>query len=334
MTIGHRVALAAMVILPAACGRAQWAQSMLDTRGPAAARLADLWWLMFWVTIVGAAATIAFLLYAVFGRRREELQRSVEGKDRRIVIAAGAIFPAVVILGFAAATFRVGGEVARPPSEPVLTIEVVGHQFWWEVRYPEHGIVTANELHVPTGQPVTVRVTSADVIHSFWVPNLAGKLDMLPGKWHEMWLQADEPGTYRGPCAEFCGLQHALMALEVFALPQAEFEAWLERERRPHAPPEDPLLARGWEVYREAQCDQCHAIRGLAQPTQTGDVGPDLTHLASRRMLAAATFENNRGNLAGWLLDPQLLKPGARMPKSILEPEALHALVAFLESLE
>jgi cytochrome c oxidase subunit II len=310
------------------------AMPALAPAGPGAARIADLWWLMLGVTGAGAAIAIGALVWAALRRRARDREAAPPspGEDRVILILGGAV-PAAILLGLLVASFRVGAQVAHPPGEPAVTIDVIGHQFWWEVRYPDHGVVTANEIHVPAGAPVRLRLTSADVIHSFWVPELHGKMDLLPGKLNEFWIQADAPGVYRGQCAEFCGVQHALMALLVVAEPPGEFDAWLAGQRRLQEPPDDPVLRRGLEVFVEARCVACHAVRGVTPPLATGQVGPDLTHLASRRTLGAAILENNRGNLAGWILDPQPLKPGNRMPASPLEPDELHALLAWLETL-
>jgi cytochrome c oxidase subunit 2 len=189
--------------------------------------------------------------------------------------------------------------------------------------------VTANEIHIPVGAPVRVRLRAADVIHSFWVPSLAGKLDLIPGKTNETWLQAERAGVYRGQCAEYCGLQHARMALLIIAQPPSEFDAWLHAQRRPAATPTDPVAAWGMELFAR-NCAGCHAVQGAPF---YGRTGPDLTHLASRRTLASGMLDNVRGALAGWIANPQVLKPGTRMPHLALAAEDLHALVRYLEGL-
>jgi cytochrome c oxidase subunit 2 len=206
--------------------------------------------------------------------------------------------------------------------------------WWWEVRYPEQGIVTANEIHVPAGQAVKLELTSVDVIHSFWAPSLHGKRDMIPGLTTTFWIQADQSGVYRGQCAEYCGLQHANMAFVVVALPPDEFAAWMSERSAaparpaPAAPPSPADLPRGLAVFLRAGCAKCHSIRGT--PAE-GKLAPDLTHIGSRQTLAAGTVPNNRGNLAGWIANPQALKPGAKMPATYLPPEELFDLVSYLE---
>jgi cytochrome c oxidase subunit 2 len=225
--------------------------------------------------------------------------------------------------------------IARMPLKDAVNIELVGHQWWWEARYkdtdPTREFTTANELHIPVGRPVVVTLRSSDVIHSLWVPNLHGKKDLIPGRTAIMRLRADKPGTYRGQCAEFCGLEHALMVLLVSAEPPAQYEAWAAKQRQPAPPPADDQQARGLQVFLGTSCVMCHTISGT---TAQGKLGPDLTHLASRQTIAAGTLPNNRGHLAGWIADPQSLKPGVNMPANALAPDDLQALLAYLESLK
>jgi cytochrome c oxidase subunit 2 len=213
---------------------------------------------------------------------------------------------------------------------------VVGHQWWWEVKYPDEGnpqntVETANEIHVPVGRPVFIKMTSGDVIHSFWAPNLDGKKDLIPGHETRTWFRADTAGVYRGQCAEFCGHQHAKMSFFIVAEPRIQFEHWLESQKGEAAKPADSLTQTGERVFLSGTCAMCHAISGTGAG---GHYGPDLTHLASRRTIAAGTLPNTTGNLAGWILDPQSIKPGAKMPPNQLEPAALQALLAYLESLK
>jgi cytochrome c oxidase subunit II len=250
----------------------------------------------------------------------------------------GVIIPIPILLIVLIYTLFVGeattlsGRVLGADVEPNVTIDVIGHQFWWEVRYLQEDVVTANEIHIPVGEPVLIRLVSADVIHSFWVPQLHGKIDLVPGTTNTIRLQADEPGVFRGICAEFCGAQHAHMHFLIIAQPQTEFLAWLEHQRQPAAQPADALIEQGQQVFFGAACVYCHAIRGVtAEPVTT--IGPDLTHVASRRTLAAGMIENNRGNLGGWILDPQGIKPGNRMPSTRMNSEEFHALLSYMESL-
>jgi cytochrome c oxidase subunit II len=307
--------------------------SILVPAGPYAERITFLWWLMFSLGTAVFLAVLALLGYAHHPGRRRGPDGSVPMGDLRFIVVAGAIVPALVVFVVMIPTFRIGAELARIPDGAHPLIEIVGHQFWWEVRYPEYGVVTANEIHIPAGRPVELRLLTRDVIHSFWIPELAGKLDMIPGRENRTWLQADEPGVYRGPCAEYCGIQHTRMEVLVIAQPEADFSEWLAHQAREAIEPTTDVERLGQEVYFQADCHLCHAIRGVAEPTQAGSPGPDLTHLASRLTLGSAIMENNRGNLGGWILDPQQAKPGNRMPPTFLDPASLHALIAYLESL-
>ncbi|MGH7277350.1 MAG: cytochrome c oxidase subunit II [Candidatus Rokuibacteriota bacterium] len=325
-----------LVVLVAGCGGPA---SILAPHGPGAARIAELTWLLF---VVGAgiyAIVIAALLLAV-GRRRgaegdlEPPSAAVSERWPRLgVIAGGIVLPLVVLpLLFFASVRTLAGLVA--PASPAVIVEVTAHQWWWDFRYrdPATGEVfaTANELHVPVGERVELRLQAADVIHSFWVPVLQGKLDLIPGKTNVTWLQADRPGVYPGLCAEFCGIQHAAMRLLVIAQPPEQFAAWRRAQQQPGTPPIGAEAQRGQAVFL-VRCAHCHTVRG----TQAffGPLGPDLTHVASRRTLAAGTLTNVKGNLAGWIADPQTLKPGNRMPRIPLTSEEFHAVLAYVEGL-
>lgn len=297
-------------------------QSMLHPAGEAAGRIAWLTWVLVGVCAAVFAVTMGLLVAAV-------VRRSSRPLGNRFIAWAGLIIPAVILTAILVASVR--AQVAlKAPKAADDRVRVVGHMFWWEVHYPRHGISTANEIHIPTGRPVLVELTSADVIHSFWVPNLNGKADLLPGQTHRTWLQGDRPGVYRGVCAEYCGTQHAKMAFEVIALPPDEFDAWVADRQRPHPEPEGEA-ARGKEVYFATACHNCHAIRGTASQ---GLVGPDLTHVGSRRTIGAATLPNTHDNLLRWVRNPQLDKPGNRMPHSTLPDADLAAVVTYLESLK
>ncbi|WP_373047526.1 cytochrome c oxidase subunit II [Vulgatibacter sp.] len=312
----------AIALLLQGCGGAM---SALEPAGPYAARLESLWWFFFWITIVPAAVVIGFALYAVRSARPDR-PAAADGR----FLAIGTVLPLVVITVMFVRSMAVSNEVKGVPSTPAdLRIEVIGHQFWFEVRYPDHRVVTATEVHVPVGSEVELRVTSADVIHSFWIPQAQGKIDMIPGHRNAIRLRVDEPGTYRGICTEFCGVQHALMGLLLVAHPAEAFDAWILAQQRDTSADATSPGARHFERW----CVECHAIRGAFPAGATGSPGPDLTHLATRRTLGSATLANNRGNLGGWILDPQPLKPGVRMPASPLSPAELHELLDYLESL-
>jgi cytochrome c oxidase subunit 2 len=309
-------------------------QSSLDPQSRSAALIADLWWGML---IVGTA-----ILVVVFALLLVGIWRAPGGADRPLtsrrawllVLAGGIGTPMVVIVAMVIAGVSVGREIARPPGGGPV-VEVIGRLWWWELRYlDEDGnliAAAANEMHVPVGLPVRVRLISKDVIHSFWVPQLQGKTDLIPGQVNESWVQADKAGVYRGQCSEYCGRQHALMSFLVVAEPVEEFEQWLSRQAEPAGEITKPVAARGQEVFLGAGCAGCHTIRGTPAD---GKQGPDLTHLAGRRMLAAATIPNTKGHLGGWISDPQHVKPGNLMPSTVMEADDLQALLAFLGSLE
>jgi cytochrome c oxidase subunit 2 len=222
-------------------------------------------------------------------------------------------------------------------GQAAVRIQVVGRRWWWEVNYPDQGITTANEIHIPVGVPVQIQLESADVIHSFWVPELAGKMDLVPTRINTTTLQADHEGVYRGECAEFCGLQHAHMAFMVVAQSEGDYNTWLARQQQQVTPPTDPAIQQGQHVFESAGCVFCHTVRGLNDRSidrSAVDLGPDLTHLSSRLTIAGASLTQNRGNLAGWIVDPQHVKPGSLMPNQYLNSQDLQALIAYLESLQ
>jgi cytochrome c oxidase subunit 2 len=249
------------------------------------------------------------------------------------VIGAGFL-TVLVLAGFLIYDFSLGRALAQTPFRGI-TIKVTGYQWWWHVLYvdPDQSkqVVSANEIHIPVGEPVQISLESRDVIHSFWVPNLVGKRDLIPGYKSSIWFKADSAGVYRGQCAEFCGLQHAKMALVVIAEPKEQFQAWLESQYAAPPEPSDPVTIKGREVFLAGQCSLCHAVAGTEA---RGTRGPDLTHIASRRTLAAGTLPNTRGHLAGWIIDPQAIKPGTHMPSNQLSSSDLQALLSYLETLK
>lgn len=302
-------------------------QSVLHHASKEASQIAGLWWFMFAVLAAAFVLVIALTVWAVFARPKDPSRPP--GGGNGFIIAGGIVLPSVVVVTFLFASLNVSLSLRQPREG--MVIQVTGHQWWWDVRYPGQGIVTANEIYIPAGEPVRLELKSADVVHSFWVPNLHGKMDALPDVVTRFWLHAEEPGSWRGQCAEFCGRQHAWMAFEVVALPREEFDDWVAARQRPQPVAEDPRQARGKEVFFRASCNDCHSIRGTRAE---GETGPDLTHIGSRLTLGAATVPNNRGNLAGWIANSQEIKPGNRMPRSYLDSEDLEALVDYLESLE
>lgn len=306
-------------------------QSSLSGHGRNAEIIATLAWVMFiagGLIFLFVLALAAFLMIAPAERRQH-----VSG--RGLIIGAGFVFPVIALSLLLLFTLPIGDALTTPAGRP-LRIEVVGRLWWWQVRYPDApegaAVVAANELHLPVGQPVELALTTADVIHSFWVPALAGKVDMLPGRVNVLRLQADAAGIFRGQCAEFCGAQHANMAFFAVAHPPDEFEAWLAAQRRPAAAPETPFLQRGRELFLSVGCGGCHTIRGTAAQ---GTIGPDLTHVGSRVSIGAGMMPTNAGTIAGWIADTQHIKPDSAMPSfGIFPGPDLRALAAYLEGLK
>jgi cytochrome c oxidase subunit 2 len=316
-----------VLLLPNCAG----VQSALHAAGPTAERLRDIGWIMI------AGATAIFILVAAFtalavyapDRRRAWL------RHRATIFFGGLALPvtllsALLIYGFLP-TNPLGGTTASASYR----IRVTGERWWWRVDYlgaDGQTIASANEIRLPAGAPVEFVLVSADVIHSFWIPSLGGKLDMIPGRENRLVLEAARPGIYRGQCAEYCGGQHALMALGVVAHERADFERWLLQQSQPAASPGDPFLARGQRVFLATGCGACHTIRGSAA---RGKIGPDLTHIGGRLTLAAGTFANNEGTLTAWIAHSQELKPGTAMPSfQMLAAADLRAVAAYLTSLK
>jgi cytochrome c oxidase subunit 2 len=241
----------------------------------------------------------------------------------------------VLLVGLLAASIVTDRALATLPLENAVNVSITAHQWWWDIRYddpePSQAFSTANELYVPVGRPVIATLTADDVIHSFWVPSLHGKKDLIPGRTATIRFRADAPGHYRGACAEFCGWQHAHMYFEVVAVPPAEYDAWVEAQRKPAAEPTDETAKRGRDLFLSGSCMMCHAIQGTSASAHRA---PDLTHVAARSRLAAGAIDNTPGELAAWILDPQKIKPGVNMPANPIEPQDLQALVAYLETLK
>lgn len=314
-----------------ALGQRIWTQSALDPQGAQADTIATLSWVLF---IGGTLIFIAVMLLTAYAALMPRSWRAWLGW-RGTIIAGGVVFPvvtlsALLIYGLSAARGLVTG------PNPALRVEVVGERWWWRVNYVDAEgrvrVASANEIRIPIGLPIEFVLRTKDVIHSFWAPNLAGKLDMIPGRANTYRFSAERPGVYRGQCAEYCGGQHALMAFFVVAMPRAEFETWYARESEPAAEPMLPLHARGRALFLENGCGACHTIRGTPA---SGQIGPDLTHVGSRLTIAAGTFPTNVGTLAGWIASAQHLKPGNQMASfGNLQGEQLRALAAYLESLK
>lgn len=326
------------------CPGAALAQSPLwlfESAGSPGRDLADILWGLLVLAIAVLAIITALVAIALarvrFGVDLRHDKHTVRRPHDRVAlrwIYLGLAATTAALIGFVFWTVETLAAVQAPHGEPAVTVDVTGHQFWWELRYAGEDIgdsfVTANEIHVPVGEPVLFRLRSEDVIHTFWVPALGGKTDLIPGQLNEAWLQAEEPGTYLGQCTEYCGLQHAHMKFLVVAEPPEDFERWLAAQRQPARPPDSDLAREGQGVFRE-HCGKCHTIRGV---TVSEEVGPDLTHLMLRRTIAAGMLPNTPGNIAGWISNPQALKPGTTMPTITLEPNDLLALKSYLGTLE
>lgn len=324
------IPIAAGTALLAGCGGGQ---NVLRPESPQQERISDLFWVMFAGSLIGLGVVAAFLLLGWLRRnRRGAPGGGDEGAGNAIVVVLGVAVPIVVLSAlFWYSDLRTIDATAAPAAGSTeLQVEVTGHQWFWEVRYPGTEAVTANEVHIPARANVELVAKSSDVVHSFWVPRLNRKIDMIPGHPNRILLYADEPGVYRGRCSEFCGLQHANMQLFVVAQPPAEFQRWLAHMRETAAQPAGSDATRGRQVFLEGACAGCHTIRGT---TADGTLGPDLTHLGSRTTLAAGTLPNTKGDLAAWVLDPHQAKPGNRMPRLKLPDEDFQDLIAYLETL-
>jgi cytochrome c oxidase subunit 2 len=311
--------------------------SAFDPAGPQAGRISVLWWFMLGAaTLVWLVVMIALAYATRRARNRGEPLLEPEGtasSKRGVIIASG--ITVLILTAFLVGDIATGHALGTLPRKNALRIDVRGHQWWWEVNYvdpvPGRMVSTANEIHIPVGEPVQIVGTSPDVIHSFWIPELQGKKDLVPGHTTSTWLQADKPGIYRGQCAEFCGAQHAKMIAFVIAEPREKFEAWYNSQLDSAQAPTDSVTARGQQVFVENACAVCHTISGTRAG---GRLGPPLSHLASRMTIASGALRNTRGNLGGWIVDPQGIKPGAKMPPNNLSPPDLQALLTYLQTLK
>jgi cytochrome c oxidase subunit 2 len=307
------------------------AYEALDRASPEASAITNLHWLIFWICVAVWVLVLAFLAVGLVRRGSTAAQ---DDRRRTLVVAGATGVSALLLLVMLTASVITGRAVATPAGPGALEIEVTGHQWWWEIRYPssvsDRVVVTANELHVPVDRTVRLRLATNDVIHSLWIPNINGKKDLIPGRATSLTFRPRRIGTFGGRCAEFCGYQHAKMGLLLIVQPPADFEAWLDQQRQPSVEPAETALEHGRDVFLHGPCATCHTIRGTAA---FGHKAPDLTHLASRSTIAAASLPNTIGHLAGWVVDAQRIKPGNRMPPNLLSAPDLLDLVAYLRSL-
>jgi cytochrome c oxidase subunit II len=326
---GVPLVVAALILLTG-CGNN--GQSTTNPASGPSRDINNLWWGMLAAAAIVFAGTVGFILIARLRREREDFPLIGAGENRfnGLVVVFGIVIPvlALTTLFYIADVGVLRATDAPAKGQTRMTIQVVGHQWFWEVRYPG-GAVTANEIHIPARTPVKVVLTTADVIHSFWVPELNKKVDTMPGHPNPLLLYADKAGSYRGQCAEFCGIQHAKMAMRVYADPPARFRTWLANEAKPLAPrvQQQP----GFRAFTDGQCASCHTLRGTSA---RGRIGPDLTHLMSRQTLAALTIPNTPNYLGAWVIDPQQFKPGNKMPGLQLKGPEFTQLINFLRTLK
>jgi cytochrome c oxidase subunit II len=317
----------------------------LSAAGARAGRILPLTWYLLWVAVVVCVIIAALLWIAVRRNPSPAASRTaspqsikevplVRGDDPVRWISLGVLISAIPLVIALVWTMVVLAGTSGPPSNPALILDVTGHQWWWEVRYdsaePAQVFLTANEIHIPVDETVLVRLHGADVIHSFWVPKLTGKTDTIPGQTNFSWIRADRPGLYRGQCTEYCGSEHAHMSLEVVAESRTAFDQWRAAQLAPAPAPTTPEQARGRQLV-EYRCGLCHQVRGTLAGALSA---PDLTHIATRRTLAAGTLLNNPGNLSGWIEDPQAVKPESLMPNQFLSAQQLSDVRAYLETLQ
>jgi cytochrome c oxidase subunit 2 len=327
------------IVLPALFGLSGcvgW-QSALDPQGPQSEHLTRLIWIFTIISAVIWVAVMAVMLIAILRRapeRRDPLTLQVSTERRSLTVVGGAAAATLLtVIALTAVSFWSQRQLyAKDPDG--LVVQITGRQWWWDVRYeshkPEEIVTTANELYIPAGEPITLKLAASDVIHSFWVPSLMGKQDLIPGQDNVLRFTASRPGIYRGQCAEFCGWQHAHMGIMAVVLPKNQFESWRRAQAAPAATPNDPTRQKGAALFRSKACVMCHTVRGTPAGSR---VGPDLTHFASRKSIASATLPMSRGNIAAWVVDPQGIKPGTNMPNVSLAPDEIDPLVSYLEDL-
>jgi cytochrome c oxidase subunit 2 len=322
------VALLALVV--AGCAK-NAPQDTLDPEGPAARTIDNLIEPVFIVAgVIFVLVEVLVVAFTIRYRQRRDSPDPVQIEGNTRLELFWTVVPALILFCVAIPTLATIFKLAKEPKN-ALAVTVVGHQFWWEYQYNDFGIVTANELHIPAGQPVEISLKSADVIHSFWVPKLAGKTDVVPGRTNHMSIEADRPGTYLGQCTEFCGLSHANMRNRAIAHTEDDFNAWVNEQRAaPATPPDGSPEAEGATLFNSKGCGGCHTVEGFAQ----GSAGPNLTHLFSRETFAGSLFALNDENLRKWLANPPKEKPGSQMPDLNLSPEEITSLIAYLKTLQ
>ena len=334
--------LAAATVFFASCGHGN--QSAINSAGVQSERLSDLWWTWLGITAAVYIIVMAVLIVAYFRARRTSAEAEPDiapdpARERRVgnIIKGAVALTVVIMFVLMIVSFRTGRAIAAmPAAQDPIHIKVTGQQWWWQIEYidehqPSNNVTSANEIHIPIGRPVRVDLESHDVIHSFWVPNLHGKRDLIPNYPTTIFFEADKPGVYWGQCAEFCGFEHAKMRFMVKAESPDEFNAWYAAAQQPSGSPANDSEARGQQIFLTSVCTQCHTISGTPA---SGRVGPNLTHVASKPFIASGSLVNNRENLTNWISDPQAIKPGIRMPMNTYSQEDLNALADYIQSLK
>ena len=320
--------LGAFSLVASACGGDAGPQDYLSPEGPVARRADQLWDLTFAIAVIIFVIVEAVLVYTIIRFRRRPGRQAAQFHGNTKVEVILTLIPTLILAGLAVPTVKAIADLAEVPAD-AMEVKVLARQFWWEYEY-DNGLITANEMHVPTDTPIHLTLEGGDVIHSFWIPKLTGKQDVVPGRVNEMQFTADEPGEYWGQCTEFCGLSHANMRLRVIAHDPSDFARWMADQQRPAAASVSGQAAEGQDIFMK-NCVACHAIEGT---DAQGRSGPNLTHFASRGTFAGAMFENNTENLKAWIDDPAGVKPGALMPDYGLSSDEIDAVVAYLQTLE
>ncbi|MGB3410450.1 MAG: cytochrome c oxidase subunit II [Microthrixaceae bacterium] len=333
-------AVASTALLGLASGCSKSSPSIIDDHGVESQRIAGVWWFMFIVAIVVYVVVASLIVTGVLRRPRhtDELVESDpmtpvtkrDPADARWIWIGGIIVPVIILTTLAVLTIRVV-QTTRQPSADEVTIVVHGQRWWWDVRYPDGDVRTANEIHIPVDRTVNIELHSDNVVHSFWVPQIAGKLDVMPGQTNRLRIKATATGRYRGQCAEFCGIGHARMAFMIVAESETDFERWLVRRERDASGPTSEDTAEGQRVFMSETCSGCHTVRGT---TATAEIGPDLSDFGSRDWIGSVTVRNTPENLKKWIRDSHLIKPGSLMPPITISDDELAALVAYLEALK
>ncbi|MCA1832156.1 MAG: cytochrome c oxidase subunit II [Actinomycetota bacterium] len=334
--VASLVSLGFFIVLTA-CAQNAPQDTFHNLGGPVARKELNLSTPVFLVAAIIFFLVEGALVYATIRfRARSDRDVPVQVHGNRVLEVTWTLIPAVILAAIAVPTIGTIFSLASTPSGPnVVRVDLTARQWWWEYKYPDLGVVTANEMHIPLGKNVAIKLRSVDVIHSFWVPRLAGKQDVIPGRTNDLYFSADKAGTYLGQCAEFCALSHANMRLRVIAEPQAKFDAWVQQQKADAIAPTGGDAAHGMDLLLKNQCIFCHTIRGTQA---AGKVGPDLTHVAGRMTFAGATFDFTTDNLIKWVSDAPAMKPGAKMGRGLadyhLTPDDVRAIVAYLESLK